>query len=163
MRHFTQLIILLLCGLLATTAPVAQELYKSVGPDGRIVYSDKPPAKGRIEKTMKFENLPSSTLPASAFSYVKQQRKMKVSSPTNRPTSAVVLYSAAWCGFCKEAKAYLAGKGITYQEIDIDTNDGMVAFAQAGGDKGVPLLLAGDQRVQGFSLAAYDALFANQK
>jgi glutaredoxin len=73
------------------------------------------------------------------------------------------LYSAAWCGFCKRAKAYLAGKGITYQDFDIDTKDGMTAFAQAGGGKGVPLLLARGQRVQGFSPAAYDALFANRK
>lgn len=154
---------LLLCGLLVTTTPVAQDLYKSVGPDGRIVYSDKPPAKGRIEKTMKFENLPSSALPASAFSYVEQLRKLRASSSANKPTKAVVLYSAAWCGYCKKAKAYLADKGITYQEIDIDTDGGMIAFAQVGGGNGVPLLLAGGQRVQGFSPDAYDALFANRK
>jgi len=74
------------------------------------------------------------------------------------------LYSAAWCGYCKKARAYLADKGIAYREIDIDTPDGLAAFARAGGGgKGVPLLLAGGRRVQGFSLAAYDKLFADQK
>jgi hypothetical protein len=37
----------------------------------------------------------------------------------------------------------------------------MAAFVSAGGGKGVPLLLADGRRVQGFTPAAYDALFAN--
>ena len=142
---------------------MAQTLYKSVGPDGKVVYGDRPPAEGRIEKTMKFENLPSSALPAAVSSYVEQLRRMKASSITSTPPSGVVLYAAAWCGYCKNAKAYLASKGVAYQEIDIDTKNGMAAFAQAGGGGGVPLLFAGGQRVQGFSPAAYDALFANRK
>jgi glutaredoxin len=160
------LLALLIGGILASAVPVAKTLYKSVGPDGRIAYSDRPPAGGRIEKTMKFDNLPGSALPASAASYVEQLRRMRASSTPSTPstpTSGAVLYSATWCGYCKQAKAYLASKGIAYQEIDIDTKDGMAAFAQAGGGKGVPLLLAGGQRVQGFSPAAYDALFAERK
>jgi len=147
-------------------AAQGQNVYKSIGPDGKTVYSDKPPAEGRIEKTMKFENLPSSALPAASLSYVEQLRRFRASSPAKKPDSVVagvVLYSAAWCGYCKKAKAYLVAKSIPYQEIDIDTNDGMRAFAQAGGGRGVPLLLADGQRVQGFSPAAYDALFAGRK
>jgi glutaredoxin len=141
----------------------AQTLYKSVGPDGRIVYSDRPPAEGRLEKTITFENLPSSPLPAATSSYVEQLRRTSASSSADTPTNGVVLYAAAWCGFCKRAKAYLAGKGVQYQEFDIDTKDGMAAFARAGGGKGVPLLIADGRRVQGFSPAAYDALFAHRK
>lgn len=162
-RYIARLAILLLWGVSATTTPLAQTLYKSVGPDGKILYSDRPPVEGRIEKTMKFENLPSSPLPASASSYVAQLRRMRASAPANASIGGVVLYSAAWCGYCTKAKAYLASKGIPYQEIDIDTNDGMAAFAQAGGGRGVPLIIAGGQRVQGFSPAAYDVLFANRK
>jgi len=74
-----------------------------------------------------------------------------------------VLYSAVWCGYCKLAKAWLGSKNIAYQLIDIDTKEGMASFAQAGGGKGVPLLLAGSQRVQGFSASAYDAVFTGKK
>ena len=74
MRHAVRVAILLLVCAWATTAPIAQTLYKSVGPDGKVVYGDRPPAEGRIEKTMKFESLPSSALPASASSYVEQLR-----------------------------------------------------------------------------------------
>ena len=163
MKHITRPVIFLLFVAAATTTSLAQNLYKYVDPDGKIGYSDRPPDKGRIEKTMKFENLPSSALPAATATYVEQLRRMRASSPASAPISGVVLYSAVWCGYCKQAKAYLASKGIAYQEIDIDTNVGKASFAQSGGGKGVPLLLADGQSVQGFSPAAYDALFVKRK
>jgi glutaredoxin len=163
MRHIAQVGILLLWSAAASAAQDAQTVYKSVGPDGRAIYSDRPPAEGRLEKTMMFENLPSSPLPASTSAYVEQLRSKAPPSSASTPGSGVVLYSAAWCGFCKSAKAYLAGKGIKYQEFDIGTKEGMAAFAYAGGGKGIPLLLANGQRVRGFTPAAYDALFASRK
>ena len=147
--------------LASGTVARAQTLYKSVGPDGRIVYSDKPPAEGRVDKTMSFENLPSSPVPAATLSYVAQLRRLRESAPA--AIEGVVLYSATWCGYCRKAKAYLAARSVSYQEIDIDTPAGRSAFAQAGGGKGVPLLLAKGQRVQGFSADAYDALFATTR
>ncbi len=152
--------------LLAAVPSLAQTLYKSVGPDGRVVYSDQPPADGKVQKTMTFENLPSTTLPAATAAYLEQQlKKLRTSSytPSAPATSGVVLYSADWCGYCKKAKAYLGEKGIGYREVNIDTPDGMTAFAQEGGGKGVPLLVADGQRVRGFSPPAYDALFARKK
>lgn len=151
------------CCVLAPGAS-AQKLYKSVGADGKVVYSDRPPTDGRVEKTMKFENLPASALPASAASYVEQLRRMRSGTSANLPTAGVVLFSAGWCGYCTKAKAYLAAKAIAYREFDIDTSDGMNNFAQAGGaGGGVPYILAGGQSVRGFSAAAYDAFFANRK
>lgn len=163
MRRIIRLVFLLIWGALAAPNANAQTVYKSVGPDGKIVYGDRPPAEGRVEKTLKFENLPSSALPASASSYVEQLRKQRASSTVSAPTSGVVLYMADWCGYCTKAKADLAGKGIAYQEINIDTKDGMAAYVQAGGGKGIPLLFAKGQRVQGYSAAAYDELFSRRK
>jgi glutaredoxin len=135
-------------------------VYKSIGPDGKVRYSDRPPLDGRLEKTMKFENLPASALPASAASYMENFRK---THPDNGsvapPPTATVLYSATWCGYCRKAKAWLAGKGVPYQDIDIDTPAGMAAYARTGGG-GVPVLQAKGQTVRGFSSAAYDAVFA---
>jgi glutaredoxin len=67
-----------------------------------------------------------------------------------------------WCGYCAKARAWLSDKGIAYREIDIDTPDGMASFAQAGGGKGVPLLVANGGRVQGFSPSAYSRLLARK-
>lgn len=146
--------------MFALSPASAQTMYKSVTADGKVVYSDHPPADSKVLKTLTPDGTPSSALPVSA---VEQLRRLRALRPTAAASSGVVLYSAAWCGYCAKAKAYLATKGIAYREIDIDTSDGLASFAQAGGGKGVPLLIADGQRVQGFSPAAYDQLFANRK
>lgn len=160
MKNIKSITVLLAFGLLLSAVSPAQNLYKSVGPDGRVVYSDQPPAEGRLEKTMQFKNLPSSSLPASASSQLDQLRKQKARQQAAVQGDQVVMYTTAWCGYCKKAKAYLASKGISYQEFDIETERGMAAYAQAGGEGGVPLLLFKGERVKGFSVAAYDEIFA---
>jgi len=158
MRSIPPMVAVVFCIALGVTATAgAQTVYKSVGPDGKVVYSDSPPVDGKNARKLKFDKLPASPLPAPARASVDQ---LKRSSSTAVPvTTAVVLYSASWCGYCKAAKAYLGARGIAYREIDVDTESGQAAYAQAGGGNGIPLLVAGGQRVQGFSQAAYDALF----
>ena len=138
--------------------PGAQTVYKSVGPDGKIRYSDRPPADGKLEKTLTFANLPASTLPPS---YLERLKKVEAAAAT-APPSGVVLYSAAWCGYCKKAKAYLAARSVAYQDIDVDSPAGMAAFAGVGGG-GIPVLVSQGQAVRGFSTQAYDALFAGAR
>jgi glutaredoxin len=153
---------LLFCFLYAGTS-MAQNLYKSVLPDGRIIYSDSPPAEGRIDKTLNFDNLPSSALPASASSYVAQLRRLRAASAPEVINDGVVLYAAVWCGYCRQAKAWLAARGVSYSEYDIDTRDGMTALVDVGGGRGIPLLLAGGQRIRGFSAPAYEQFFSGRK
>ncbi|WP_158616826.1 glutaredoxin family protein [Acidovorax sp. FJL06] len=137
----------------------AQTLYKSVGADGQIVYSDKPPVTGAVEKTMKLENLPVSVVPGASPAPPATSPDAPQAAT---PRGDVVLYMATWCGYCKAAKAYLGQKGIAYRELDIDTPAGKAAFAQVGG-RGVPVLLAQGQRVTGFTPQAYDAVFVAKK
>ena len=152
-----RILCLLICVFAASTLN-AQTVYRSIGPDGKVVYSDRPPSEGQVTKTMKFQNLPSSALPAATLSYVEQLR-LKQAAPG--AIQGTILYSAAWCGYCKQAKSYLARKGIRYEERDIDTPSGRASYAQAGGRRGVPLLLAKGQRVEGFSSEAYDSVFGS--
>ncbi|MEP6671580.1 MAG: glutaredoxin domain-containing protein [Chthoniobacter sp.] len=70
----------------------------------------------------------------------------------------VVMYTTSHCPACKAAKQYLAQKGVPYDEIDVETSrDGAQAFQKLGGH-GVPLILVGDKKVEGFSAQALDAL-----
>ena len=147
----------------AADGPTTTTLYKSTGPDGKTVYSDHPPVEGREAKTLTFKNPPASPLSAATLAYIEQLRKSSDMHASGAPSSGIVLFSAAWCGYCKKAKAYLAQKGISYREVDVETKDGMLAYAQAGGKSGIPLLLANGQKVLGFSPAAYDALLAAHK
>jgi len=63
------------------------------------------------------------------------------------------------CGYCRQARAYLARSGIKYEEVDIDTPAGKAAFAAAGSGA-VPLLVANGEQLRGFSELAYDFFFA---
>lgn len=162
MRCFVLFTVSLL-SLAAAASFAGETLYKSVGPDGKVDYSDRPPTTGRLEKTMEFNNLPSSEVPGLSTSYVEQLRRFRASQAKSAVPSApgVVLYAASWCGYCRSARSYLSKKGIAYREIDIDTKSGKESFAEIAGSGGVPLLIASGRRVQGYSVPAYDALFAN--
>lgn len=138
-------------------------LYKSIGPDGRTIYSDVPPPQARESKTLTFRNLPASPLSAETLAYIEQLRQSadsRASAPLPRDT---VLFSAKWCGFCRQAKAYLAAKGIGYREVDIDTNEGKLAYAQLSGNNGVPQLFVNGRGLTGFTASAYDAFLQPRK
>jgi glutaredoxin len=154
--------LLITLALYALALPIvqAQTLYKVVTPDGRVLYTDQPPAKGKVLKTLTPDAAPATALPPPAAEQLAKLQSLR--APTVASVSGVVLYSAVWCGYCTKAKAWLAGRGIAYREIDIDTPDGLTSFVQAGGGTGVPLLVANGQRVQGFSPGAYDQMFARK-
>jgi glutaredoxin len=135
---------------LLANSSYATSLYKSVGPNGEIIYSARPPVNAKVEKTLSFKELPRSAVPAS---------KPDTTKPVELPSDNVVLYMADWCGYCRKAKAYLASKNIAYREINIDSEYGKNAFAQVSSEPGIPLLFANGQRVQGYTMAAYDELF----
>src|SRR5882724_7133813 len=110
----------------AADGPTTTTLYKSTGPDGKTVYSDHPPVEGREAKTLTFKNPPASPLSAATLAYIEQLRKSGDMHASGTPSSGIVLFSAAWCGYCKKAKAYLAQKGISYREVNVETKDGML-------------------------------------
>jgi glutaredoxin len=157
-------LVLVLVLLLAPALVQAETIYKSVGPDGKITYSQKPPTGNKVEKTLTFANLPSTPLPDSVMRYqdeLQKGLKKRLSAPDRRDMP--VLFTAVWCGYCKQAKAYLAQNAISYREYDIETPDGARAFAEAGAGRGIPVLQWKGQNVQGFSRGAYDTIFASAK
>lgn len=148
---------------LAMPATAADTVYKVVGPNGEITYSDKPPADRSRANTLEFRNLPSSPLPAHVLRFREQLEKSaegRINAARASRESDTVLFTASWCGHCKRAKTHLAAAQINYVEHDIESVDGMRAFISAGGTGGVPLLVAGDRRIQGYSAPAYDRLAA---
>jgi glutaredoxin 3 len=63
----------------------------------------------------------------------------------------VIVYSKAYCPYCEAAKALLARKGVTYQEIDLTRDPaGQRAMAQkAGGRSTVPQIFINGHHVGG--------------
>ncbi len=70
----------------------------------------------------------------------------------------VVMYTTSSCGACKVAKLYFAQKGVPFEEIDVQRSPaGAEEFKRLGG-RGVPLIVVGDKRVEGFNAQAIDAM-----
>jgi glutaredoxin len=140
----------ILATLLAIAALAAglahAEIFRWTDQAGRVHYSDNPPDQGKTSKVK--IRVQSITGPATVTA---------TNAPRQAPTSGmkdkVKLYTTAWCGYCKRAKAYLAQRGIGYDEVDVEASDqGRREFASLGG-RGVPVILVGAQRMDGFDQA----------
>ena len=74
----------------------------------------------------------------------------------------VVMYSTSWCGYCKKARKYFAANNIAYRDYDIEKD----RFAKSRYDRmdgrGVPVILVGDKRMNGFSVAGFKSLNASE-
>jgi glutaredoxin len=70
----------------------------------------------------------------------------------------LVLYSADWCHSCQIAKRYMKEQRIPFEERDIEKN---ATYLREWGDyhvSGVPLLVYGQQTMQGFDSEALHRL-----
>ena len=113
--------------------PVSAGVYKWTDAQGRIHYTDSPPPTARTTQL----KLQTHTGPAQV-------------SRVSGADSGVTIYTTAWCGVCKNAKAYLKQNGIPFREWDVEkTEYGEIKFQQLGG-RGVPLITVGSQKMMGF-------------
>ena len=87
---------------------------------------------------------------------------LAVASPAlaqSRPE--VKMYATSWCPYCAKARAYFARRGITYLEVDIEkSKEGRAEYSRLGA-RGVPVILVGAQRMNGFSEARLSQLLAD--
>lgn len=73
-------------------------------------------------------------------------------------TSPVVMYSTPWCPYCRKAREYFKRHHISYVEYDIEASATNLENFRALNGNGVPLILVGDRRMQGFSPKSFEAL-----
>jgi glutaredoxin len=65
----------------------------------------------------------------------------------------VKMYATSWCPYCAKARAYFARRGIAYVEVDIEkSREGRAEYDRLGA-RGIPVILVGPQRMNGFSEA----------
>lgn len=75
-----------------------------------------------------------------------------------------IIYSTSWCGYCKMAKQYLDGKGITYTEKNIEEDSAAHAelMKKLNGDfRGVPVIDIDGKIILGFDRPKIDAALAS--
>jgi glutaredoxin 3 len=61
----------------------------------------------------------------------------------------VVIYATQWCGYCERARRLLASKGVSFQEIDVDSAGRSEMIQRSGGRRTVPQIFIGDTHVGG--------------
>ncbi len=71
----------------------------------------------------------------------------------------VVMYSASWCGYCKKARRYFNDHGIAFNEYDIETDEKGQRDYERLGATGVPVILVGERRMNGFSAQAFESIY----
>lgn len=68
--------------------------------------------------------------------------------------------STSWCGYCKKARNYFRAKGITFTEYSIEKSRRAKRDYDAIGGNGVPVILAGPSRMNGFNEQGFERLRA---
>jgi glutaredoxin 3 len=61
----------------------------------------------------------------------------------------VEMYSTMWCGYCARARALLNKKGVSFEDIDVDTSRRDEMIARAGGRTSVPQIFIDGVHVGG--------------
>jgi glutaredoxin 3 len=65
-------------------------------------------------------------------------------------TPQVVMYSKPWCPYCERARALLKAKGVSYQEIDIESQpERREEMIRRSGRRTVPQIFVGERHVGG--------------
>ena len=129
--------------LLAGTAQA--QLYRSVGPDGRVTYSDRPPATANSRPAASSAAGAAGGGSTDIASLPYELRQVSQRYP-------VTLYVSKDCVPCNSGRNLLINRGVPFSEKTISTNDDIEALQRlAGGDASVPLLTIGGQQLKGFS------------
>lgn len=126
--------------LLPALAP-AQAIYRIVGPDGKVTFSDKPPASNEKATALSASGR-SSAGPASG-DLPFELRQLMGRYP-------VTLYTGDDCAPCIAGKNLLNSRGIPYTEKTVKTPMDVQALQELSGGSTVPVLTIGGQRLKGF-------------
>jgi len=147
-------IYLLALALLLPISSGGVELYKWVDSKGTIHYGDKPPKKAELKQiTGKISSF--KTVNVEAFKY---DPGLTTASSKSKGKS-VVMYSTSWCGYCKKARQHFKRNNIPYQEHDIEKSKKAAQDYKKLKGRGVPIILIGKQRMNGFRAETFDKIY----
>ena len=124
----------------------AQGVYRIVGPDGKVSYSDQPPpANNQASTPAKPVVGGPSTSAAAEAGYMPPELKQAMGR------YPVVFYAGKDCAPCDAGRNYLNGRGIPYTEKTVNTNDDIAALKRLSGASSLPMLSIGSQQIKGYS------------
>lgn len=120
------------------SAALAQ--FKVVGPDGKVTYTDRPPADGKLTQVKSSTGASSDpTLPFALRGVAER--------------FPVTLYTSSDCGdACNSARDLLKQRGIPHRERTVDTVEDRKAWQQLNMGTMLPLVRIGAQVHSGFNV-----------
>ena len=120
------------------------QVYRIVGPDGKVTFSDRPPADAKAvpAQSVAIPSAPSSG--SGTGSLPSELRRVVGQYP-------VTLYTTKDCGPCISARGYLQQRGIPFTEYTVSTRDDFSALQRLSGGTNLPFLSIGAQQIPGFS------------
>jgi glutaredoxin len=122
----------------------AQTVYRIVGPDGRITFSDKPPAAPDAKAAVVNSGGRTATGGTAGASLPLELRQAMSRYP-------VTLYAGPNCGPCSSGRAMLNARGIPFNEKTVTSAADIAALQRIAGEPSLPLLTIGGQKLKGFS------------
>ncbi len=131
--------------LLAALPAVAQGVYRIVGPDGRVTFSDQPPPAANARPAPGAgSGSTAPAAPAAAGAALPFELRQTASR------YPVVLYTGENCAPCNTGRNLLNSRGIPYSEKTVNTSDDAEALRRLNGDATLPLLTIGGQKLRGY-------------
>ena len=129
----------------ATTLIGAQPVYRIVGADGKVTFSDKPPAEPKAKMT----SAAGTSVGGNAGSSLPfELRQIAQKYP-------VTLYTGQNCGPCQSARSMLVTRGIPFSEKTVSTLEDSQALQRLSGENSLPFATIGGQQLKGFSDAEW--------
>jgi len=138
------------------------QIYKWVDGNGVIHFSDSTSGAGRDAAVEQIES------PASSPQFERDPSGEEIKWPEflneeskkkDAADAKVELYTTAWCGYCRAAKAFLTKKGIPYVEYDIEKDRAARERKQKlSPGSGVPVAVINGRVINGFSPGSYESV-----
>jgi glutaredoxin len=143
----TQLVagrLLLVSFLLVVASGAQSEIYRWTDENGKVHFSDQPSRKHTTE---------------AVEVRVNTYESVSIDTSVLRTGKKVIMYSASWCAVCKKAKSYFKKNGIKFTEYDIEKSAKGRSDYRKLNASGVPVILVGEQRMNGFDIEAFKELY----
>ena len=115
------------------------QLYKWVGADGKVTYSDTPPPANAKQLSTKASNSGGASSTPLPFELAAAVAK-----------NPVTLYTFADCAPCNEGRALLKKRGVPFAEKTIKTNEDSAKLKQISGQEQLALLVISNSKFTGF-------------
>ena len=129
----------MLVSLLLSGSALA-EIYKWTDPSCRVHYGERP-EQGQPADTLEVETTRIGSV------------------EVGKPAGKVVMYATSWCPYCRKARTYFRENRIDYVEYDIEKDRSAKRRYDAMGGRGVPVILVGTKRLNGFDVSAFKSIY----